>query len=157
MEEYREGQKHVVKLTFKDLQPKYNIRVYFNKDPSGQKAAVPLVMGRKCVLAPQDEQRLVDYLLKCCLYLYVIVHVLLYCIVFECVLMCFAYDLEEDEAGGCPSRHMSLELGICQADGTRWEALASTSCSTESNSVLVEGALHRIAIIHCWERKKGIA
>ena len=71
VEEYREGQKHVVKLTFKDLQAKYNIpastiRVYFNKDPSGQKAVLPLVMGRKCVLAPQDEQKLVNYLLKCC-------------------------------------------------------------------------------------------
>ena len=28
-----------------------------------------------------------------CLYLYVIAHVLLYCIVFYCVLTCFAYDL----------------------------------------------------------------
>ena len=68
-EEYRERQKRVVKLTFKDLQAKYNIpaltiRGYFNKDPSGQKAVVPLVMWRKCVMAPQVEQKLVDYLLK---------------------------------------------------------------------------------------------
>ena len=38
LEEYREGQKRVVKQTFKDLQAKYNIpastiRGYFNKDP----------------------------------------------------------------------------------------------------------------------------
>ena len=72
VEEYREGQKRVVKLTFKDLQAKYNIpastiRGYFNKDPSGQKAVVHLVMGRKCVLPPpQGEQKLVDYLLKYC-------------------------------------------------------------------------------------------
>ena len=71
VEEYREGQKRVVKLTFKDLQAKYNIpastiRGYFSKDPSGQKAVVPLVLGRKCVLASQDEQKLVDYLPKCC-------------------------------------------------------------------------------------------
>ena len=50
VEEYREGQKCVVKLTFKDLQAKYNIpastiRGYFNKDQSGQKAVVPLVIG----------------------------------------------------------------------------------------------------------------
>ena len=56
---------------FKDLQATYNIPAskiwgYFNKDSSGQKAVVPLVMGQKCVLAPQDEQKLVDYLLKCC-------------------------------------------------------------------------------------------
>ena len=71
VEEYREGQKCVVKLTFKDLQAKYNIPVstirgYFHKDPSGQKGFVPLVMGPKCVLTPDDEQKLVDYLLKCC-------------------------------------------------------------------------------------------
>ena len=51
VEEYREGQKSVVKLTFKDLQAKYNIpastiRGYFNKDPLGQKAVLPLVMGQ---------------------------------------------------------------------------------------------------------------
>ena len=71
MEEYREGQKCVVKLIFKELQAKYNIpastiRGYFDKDPSGQKAVVSLVMGRKCVLTPDDEQKLVNYLLKCC-------------------------------------------------------------------------------------------
>ena len=58
VEEYREGQKCVVKLTFKDLQAKYNIpsstiRGYFNKDPLGHKAVVPLVMERKCVQAPK--------------------------------------------------------------------------------------------------------
>ena len=60
VEEYREGQKCVVQLTLKDLQAKYNIpsstiRGYFNKDPLGQIAVVPLVMGQKCVLVPQDE------------------------------------------------------------------------------------------------------
>ena len=67
--EYREGQKCVVKCTFKELEAIYNIlastiRDYFHKDPFGRKAVVPLVMGRKCVLTPDDEQKLVDYLLS---------------------------------------------------------------------------------------------
>ena len=62
---------------------------------------------------------------------------------------------DEVEVGGSLSRHMSGTWHM-PTDGTGWEALAPTSCGTESNRVLVKGALHRIAIIHCWERKKGI-
>ena len=57
VEEYREGQKCVVKLTFKDLQAKYNIpastiRGYFNKDPLGQKRFCAFSDGAKVCPGP---------------------------------------------------------------------------------------------------------
>ena len=46
---------------------------------------------------------------------------------------------------------MTLELGICQADGTGWEALASMSCGTTGGRSLAPDCDHTLL------GKKGIA
>ena len=71
VDEYREGQHLVTKVTYTELEEKYQIpastnRGYHRKEPSGTMPVKPAPMGRKCVLEPADEEKLVNYLLRCC-------------------------------------------------------------------------------------------
>ena len=71
VEEYRKGQHLVTKVTYAELAEKYQIpaltiRDYQSKDLSGTMPVKPAAMGRKCVLEPADEEKLVNYLLRCC-------------------------------------------------------------------------------------------
>ena len=70
VEEYRKEQNLVTKVTYAELQEKYQIpastiRGYQSKDLSGTMPVKPAQMGRKCVLEPANE-KLVNYLLQCC-------------------------------------------------------------------------------------------
>ena len=60
-----------MKVTYAELAEKYQIPAstitgYQSKDPPGIMPVKPAAMGRKFVLEPANEEKLVNYLLQCC-------------------------------------------------------------------------------------------